>query len=118
LAASARHPKIITLLLKAGADIGATNPEKETALHRALGTQHLIQDADDKGRLFMRYEVPISRILDTVRVLVEAGADTNAKNKYDETPKKLAGQLVNLAKELKGLTALLKPATRGTRLLR
>ena len=71
-AARLGHPAIIELLLAKGADLEArTREHQETPLHLAVSS---------KGLMTLRYQEKV------VRLLVQNGADTSAKDRYGRTP--------------------------------
>jgi ankyrin repeat protein len=113
IAAAASHPQVVQLLLKAGADIDLTNRQQETALHRALGTQHLLKDVEG-DEIVTRVMIPLPRIFETVRLLLEAGANPRVRSTYEETPIQLVETLVRLTREFKALAKLVKAAKQQT----
>ena len=82
IAAGHAHPAVVVVLLEAGADVHATNREGETAIHLATGPrlyEHKYQKGKGLSAVFIH---PEAEILETVRLLIAAGADPSAKNKF------------------------------------
>ena len=76
------HLEVVKLLLESGADVNFRLDNTDTVLHRAIdGAAYETFDKDFKGS-----EPPI----DIIQLLIDYGADVNAKDKFGLTPLDLA----------------------------
>ena len=108
-AAGRARPKAVAMLLQAGADVHAVNRQKSTALIIALETHHLLKDVDKAGEVVYRVRANGDDILETVRLLVEAGADINHKNKFGDTPLERARLIAGWTEVYQPILEFLKP---------
>ena len=85
VAARYAHPEIVSALLKAGADVNVANRNLETAIYD-VGGPHIYEKKYEKGKgMVVMFKRPESEILETARLLIEAGADPLAKTKHGST---------------------------------
>lgn len=109
-AASQAQPEIVALLLKMGADLRAVNRQQETALHAVLG-RHLLKDRYIKGQgSSVEFLRPKEEIEKTVRVLLEAGVDKEAKDKSGSTALQNAEYLAKKDAFFKEIAKLIQEA--------
>ena len=121
IAAYKGYTEIVKLLLEAGADITAVDPEmKATALHAAA-----YAGRTDAARVLIAYKIDIDKqgpyngytalhdavwqnSIETAKVLIEAGANLKIKSKDGQTPLELAK-----AKGRREIVALMEQKTRS-----
>src|SRR5437762_5762999 len=111
IAAAAHRPRIIRLLLAAGADVGATNRRGAQPLHyaadsapgsrtwdpdaQAAAVAYLVEAGADPNALDKNGSTPLHRAIrnrcaSAVRALLAGGADARLPNKKGSTPLQLA----------------------------
>lgn len=89
---------VVAFLIEVGANINIIDNDKETPLHKAVSHGIHNLSLSNKGKIWFRF-LPIPDKVDTARILIEHGADVNAKNYNGDTP-------LNLAENSKLLTLL------------
>jgi ankyrin repeat protein len=125
LAAGAALPEAVAVLISAGADVNAITRGGHAPLHLPLGTRHLIRDVEGE-EIVTKFQVDPQRIVATLRVLLEAGADPTAPDRNGNsaiveaeamvTEFGVGRELVELLKSYVGRTeaAAKKPAKKPT----
>ena len=87
--AASYNPKseALTALIKAGADVNCRNSSGETPLMRVLSFDWYEYDPDgEQDKVKDQVRERVIRYLEAVRLLLEAGADANARSEAGDTP--------------------------------
>ena len=112
IAAKRAYPEIVVVLLKAGADIHTANRNLETAIHEVAGPQ-VFEKKYEKGKgMVVVFNRPESEILETVRILIEGGADPTMKTKFGSTALDEAGRRLKDSPFYQGVIDLFHKAQR------
>lgn len=114
VAAGHAYPTVVAALLAAGADVHAANRMLETALGKAAGPG-LFERKYYKGDIIVRFLRPEPEILETIRLLLAAGADPARKDKHDFSPLDWAKRGLKESKFYTRVVELLQQARPQTR---
>ncbi len=109
IAAGRAHPAVVAALLEAGANVHTVSRSGETPIARATGSQ-LFERKYRAKEMVVQFLRPESEILETVRILIAAGADPAMKDKYGRSADENAARHLKESKFFEGVIEVLKQA--------
>lgn len=112
LIAAARRelPEAVSVLLDAGADVRAINRNKRTPFFAAIDTHVLIKDFVD-GKDKILFKTPESRVRDTVKLLLDGGAEVSAQTDYGKALLRDAEKIAKMTGSFSEVIAMLHAAS-------